>query len=112
MDDVAALKARIAELEAEVARLRGQGSKVRTRMTEAVAMMIKTLESAPAKGMEVKEFADIGSTKDKSRAYYLVSRMVEDGLLRRVGHLEPVRYALVENPAPEVEAYYAKARAV
>ncbi len=31
------------------------------------------------------------------------------GLIRRVGHVEPVRYALVENSGPEIADYYRKA---
>ena len=136
MDEITALKTRIAQLEAEnasllinleqgdallgdanrhtdrleaeVARLRGQPMKIRTRMSETVAMMLAALKYAGPKGAEVKDFADM-TTMGKSRAYYLVNRMAEDGVIRRVGHVEPVRYALVENPGPEVSDYYRKA---
>lgn len=139
MDEIAALKARIAELEAEnasllqsferaddllgdanrhtgrleakLARLTGDGSKIRTRMSETVAMMLEALQHAGPKGSEVKDFADL-STIGKSRAYYLVNRMAEDRLIRRIGHVEPVRYALIEDPSDAVADYYRKAREV
>jgi DNA-binding MarR family transcriptional regulator len=139
VDEIAALKSRIAELEvenaslllsferfddllgdanrhtdrleAELARLRGNGGKIRTRMSETVAMMLDALKRAGPKGAEVKGFADM-TTMGKSRAYYLVNRMAEDGLIRRVGHVEPVRYALIEDPSEAVADYYRKASEV
>ncbi len=71
-------------------------------------MMLDALKDAGPKGAEVKHFADM-TTIGKSRAYYLVNRMAEDRLIRRVGHVEPVRYALIENPSEAVNDYYRKA---
>lgn len=99
---------RISRLEAKHARLIGNDSKLRTRMSETVAMMLEALKHAGPKGAEVKDFADM-TTMGKSRAYYLVNRMADDGLIRRVGHVEPVRYALIEKPSAAVADYYRKA---
>ena len=71
-------------------------------------MMLAALKYAGPKGAEVKDFADM-TTMGKSRAYYLVNRMADDGLIRRVGYVEPVRYALIEHPSEPVDDYYRKA---